>query len=243
MRNLSACPTVFGQDILTASAISLSSLGQYAETGDGRGFRYVQVGAVDTVAGSLYQSSAPIANHLANTPPVVAIGATSFVYTPGATIGAANLYAGGYLQVDTTPGNGYLYQVSGHGAIASATAFTLNLADPIQVALTASSRVGLRAHPYKNVIVCPTTLTAKVVGVAPCIIPVGQFGWIQTRGLASCLINGTPGVGIAVTNSATTSGAVDVITTTNLVTSQVIVGHMQQVGVSTKNNFVDLCLE
>jgi hypothetical protein len=72
-------------------------------------FRYCAAGASDTVAGSVYQSAAPIPNHLANTPPAVAVGATSFTYTPGNTAGAANLYAEGYLQVDTTPGNGYTY--------------------------------------------------------------------------------------------------------------------------------------
>lgn len=228
-----------GQEGFLSSATQLHSLGTRAVTKDGRVFRYAQAGAADLVAGTVVQSAAPIANHLANTPPAVAVGATSFSYTPGATAGAANLYAEGYLQVDTTPGNGYTYQVAGHAAISASTAFTLNLIDPIQVALTTSSRVGLVHNPYKNVIINPTTATAAVAGVAHYIITTAQYGWVQTWGPASVLINGTPGVGIAVVISATTAGAVDVATVAAEINTRHI-GHMMQVGVSTKNNFVNL---
>src|SRR5262245_21895506 len=101
-------------DSFTATSDQRFPLGYRAETRDGRTFRYAQVGPSDTIAGQLYQGAAPIPNHLANTPPVVAIGATNFTYTPGNTAGAANLYAEGFMQVDTTPGNGYTYSVSGH---------------------------------------------------------------------------------------------------------------------------------
>lgn len=233
---------VTAQDTFTESSTQKHPLGTYAETADGRGFRYAQVGATATVAGSLYQGAAPLANHLANTPPAVAIGATSFSYTPGATAGAANLYAEGYLQVDTTPGNGYTYLVSGHAAIASATAFTLYLRDAIQIALTASSRVGLLPNPYKNVIVAATTLTAKAVGVAPAVITAAYYGWLQTRGPCSVLINGTPAITAPLMNSATTAGALDVWTAAGQPTSN-LVGHAMQVGVSTKNNFVFLTID
>ena len=229
----------FAMDSFSASSTQQHPLGTRATTKDGRSFRYAQVGAADTVAGSVYQSAAPIANHLANTPPAVSVGATSFTYTPGNTAGAANLYAEGYLQVDTTPGNGYTYQVSGHGAITASTAFTLNLLDPIQVALTTSSRVGLVHNAYKNVIVNPTTATAAVAGVAPAVIPTTQYGWLQTWGPCSTLINGTPGVGIGVVISATTAGAVDVAAVAAEINVRII-GHMMQVGVSGKSNMVNL---
>lgn len=219
-------------------ATQMHPLGTIARTKDGRRFRYSQVGAVDTVAGSLYQAAAPIPNHLANTPPAVAIGATSFTYTPGATAGAANLYAEGYLQVDTTPGNGYMYTVASHAAISSSTAFTLNLAEPIQIALTTSSRVGLLHNSYKNVIVCPTAITGRVAGFAVGVITLAQYGWLQTRGPVAALINGTPAITSPVANSATTAGAVDVWTTAAAAVTITPVGYMMQVGVSGKNNAV-----
>lgn len=231
-----------GLDSLDFTATALHPLGTIAYDGVGGVYRFAQAGASDLVAGSLYQSAAPVANHLANTPPAVAVGATSFSYTPGATAGAANLYADGMLQVDTTPGNGYMYRISGHAAITSATAFTLNLAEPVQVALTTSSRVGLLANPFKNVIVSATTVTAPVVGWAQAAVTATYYCWLKTRGPVCALINGTPGVGIGVVSSATTAGAVDVAAVAAEINVRII-GRMMQVGVSTKNNAVYAMLD
>jgi hypothetical protein len=241
MAMLTGDPLIIGQSDLVSSSTQKHPLGTRATDGKSRVFRYCQAGGSDLVAGNLIQSSAPIANHLAQTPPAVAVGATNFSFTPGATAGAANLYAEGLLQVDTTPGNGYTYGVYGHAAITASTAFTLYLSDPIQVALTTSSRVGLIANPYKAVIQTPTTITAKVVGVATYIISANQYGWLQTAGPASVLINGTPAVTAPVINGATTAGSVDVWTAAAQPTAN-LVGHMMQVGVSGKNNFVFLCI-
>lgn len=229
-----------GQDDFVSSATQNHDLGTRVETDDGRVYRYALAGAVDLVAGNVLQGPAIVTAHLANTPPAVAIGAQSFTYTPGAATGTANQYAGGWLQVDTTPGNGYTYEVSGHAAIASSTAFTLNLKDAIQVALTTSSRVGLIANPYRGVIQFPvTTATGTAAGVAPYVITAAQYGWIQTWGPCSTLIAGTPALGAGVMTPSTTAGSAIVLTTTNLVVAQPV-GYMMQIGVDGKNNFVDL---
>jgi hypothetical protein len=222
MANFASAVTLYGQDTFTSSATQMHPLGTRGYTSDGRRFRYAQVGATDTVAGSLYQGAAP-----------------------GAAAGAANLYAEGYLQVDTAGSgapNGYTYQVSGHAAIASSTAFTLNLVDPIQVALATSSRVGLMPNAFKNVIVAATTVTAAAVGVAPTVIADVEYGWLQTWGPCSALINGTPGVGIGLVSSATTAGAFDVAAVAAEINVRIL-ARMMQVGVSTKNNFVFLQID
>jgi hypothetical protein len=225
-----------------SSATQKHPLGAVGRTPDGRVFRYCEAGASDLVAGNVIQSSAILANHLATTATAAAIGATSLVFTPGATGGAANLYAEGLLQIDTTPGNGYTLAVKDHPAITSSTAFTVNLEDPLQVALTTSSRLGLVANLYKNVIQVPvTTATGSVVGVAVYIITATQYGWIQTWGPCSTLIAGTPALGAAVLSPGTAAGAAVVMTTTNLVVAQVV-GNMMQIGVDGKNNFVDLTI-
>lgn len=229
-----------GQDDFVSTATAKHRIGTRAESDDGRVYRYAKAGAADLVAGNVIQGPAIVTTHLANTPPAVAIGATTFTYTPGATLGTADQYADGILQVDTTPGNGYDYTIAGHAAFALSTAFTLNLRDPIQVALTTSSRVGLRANPYNGVIQFPvTTATGPVVGVATYIITAAQYGWIQTWGIASVLIAGTPAHGALVMTPSTVAGSVAVMTTTNLVVAQ-IVGNMDQIGVDTKNNLVFL---
>jgi hypothetical protein len=225
--------------LYTDTSTQVHPLGTLGFANDGRVFKYAQAVAT-TVAGTVQQSTAPLANHLAATAPAVAIGATSFAFTPGNTAGAANLYAEGYLQVDTTPGNGYTYSVSGHAAITASTAFTLYLNEPIQIALTSSSRLGLLHNPCKNVIICPTTQTATAVGVCTYIITATQYGWIQSNGAASVLINGTPTITAPVVPSGTTAGAVDLWTTAAAAVTVQPIGHAMQVGVSTKNNMIYL---
>jgi hypothetical protein len=241
MPNLSYTDVLLVQNMYESSATQKHPLGTRGMTADGRVFRYCLAGASDLVAGNLIQSPAPIANHLALTPSAASAGALQVVATLGATAAAANLYAEGYVQVDTTPGNGYTYTIKDHQAVASAGVITANLVidDPIQVALTTSSRVGFMQNPYSGVIQAPTTLTAQLAGVAVYIIKATQYGWLQTWGPCSVLINGTPAVTAPVINSATTAGAVDVWTAAAQPTAQ-LVGKMMQVGVSGKNNFVDL---
>jgi hypothetical protein len=106
-----------GQDDFISSATPAAQVGSRAVSADGRVFRYVKAGAADLVAGNVLQGPATLPNHLANTPPAVAVGAKSFTYTPGNTAAAAQFYAGGILQVDTTPGNGYSYVIDSHLAI------------------------------------------------------------------------------------------------------------------------------
>lgn len=240
------------KDTLTAIAAGTANnpsnpphkLGTLGRTRDGRTFRFAKAGAVALVPGNILQGPATVANHLALTAAAAAIGLVGpVVVTPGATLGTVNQYAEGYLGVDTTPGNGFTYGVSGHPAFALSTAFNLQLEadDPIQVALTTASRYGLLQNPYSGVIQMPiTTATGLYAGIAVSAIPINGYGWVQVGGIASVLINGTPALGstlIAV--SATTAGAADIATAVTILTGQPF-GRMAQVGVSGKNNFVML---
>lgn len=225
---------------------SLLRLGSRCITRDGRVFRFARVGAVAAVAGSLYQSSAPVPNHLAQTPAAASVGATSVTITTlGATAATQNQYAEGLMQVDTTPGNGLMYGIDSHLANAGSAAFIVNLAkdDSIQVALTTSSRVGFFANPYADLIVTPTVRTAVCVGVPLVAAAIAAYCWIQTWGPAPVLINGTPAVTNWACNSGTTAGAVDAfVPTTAVAPTQQVVGQMMQIGVSTKNNAVFLMI-
>jgi hypothetical protein len=69
-----------------------------------------------------------------------------------------------------------------------------------------------------------------------------EYGWIQTWGPVSALINGTPAVTAPVINSATTAGALDVWTAAAQPTSS-LVGEMMQVGVSGEANHVFLKID
>lgn len=236
---------IFAADLFSSDATQRHPAGTIGWTRDGRQFRYAKAGASDLVVGNILQASVPVANHLAMTPAATAIGATSVTLTLGATLATENQYAEGWLQVDTTPGNGYAYPVSGHPAAALSSSLVVSLPSdaPVQVALTTSSRVGLIANPWKGVIQCPTTNTARVVGAAVSVITASQWGWIQIVGPCPVLINGTPAITAPVVNSATAAGAVDKWTTAAADVAVTPVGFMMQVGVTGKNNMVFLTIE
>jgi hypothetical protein len=214
-------------------------MGALGKTKDGRVFRYCRAGAVDLVAGNVVQSPTVQPLHLALTPLTAAVGATVVSATLGAAAATAGQYAEGILGID----GGYGHCIAGHAAVLSGGVITLQLRadDPLQVALPGTFKVNLMANPYNGVIQMPTVAAGLAVGVAGYIIPAGQCGWVQVMGLSSVLVNGTPGLNAAVTNGATAAGSVDVITTTNLVTSRVL-GYMAQAGVTGKACLVNLCI-
>lgn len=229
MANLGGEGVAVGQGIFSSSSTQLHALGERRVMG-ARTYRYCKAGASALVVGNVIQAAAQITNHQGMTPSATAIGATSISVTPGATAGAADLYADGVAIISVTPGLGYQYVVQGHAAISASTAFTINLdpAFPIQVALTTSSRVDLQINPYKNVIQSPvTTLTGAVVGVAVYPIAASEYGWVQTAGPGAVLVAGTPGVGLAVVVPATAAGAVVVdgaASATKVVGSMMVTG-------------------
>jgi|SRR5690349_12273571 len=243
MPNFTSEPILTPSQIFSSSATQQFPLGTKATTKDGRFFRYAQAGAADLVVGNVLQAAAQIANHQQLTPSAAAVGATQIIATLGATLATVNQYAGGLAIIDTTPGLGYAYPISGHAAVASAGVITLNLFSdsPVQVALTTSSRVSLQANPYAGVIQSPvTTLTGAVVGVAVYPITATQYGWIQTRGQSAVLIAGTPGVGLAVVVPATAAGAVVI---DGAASATQVIGAMMVTGVDGKVQAVMLDLD
>jgi hypothetical protein len=222
------------RNLWSSSATPEAPLGARFEMSDGRVFRYCRAGAVALVAGNVVQAPAQLVNHQQLTPSAAAAGATTLVAALGATAATANQYAGGWAIIDTTPGEGYMYPISGHAAVASSGTITLALdrASGIEVALTTSSRVSLQANPYNGVIQSPvTTLTGAVVGVAIYPIAINGYGWVQTHGPAAVLIAGTPGVGLAVVVPATAAGAVVI---DGAAAATKVVGSMMVTGVDGK---------
>lgn len=194
---------------ITVSTIG-TNLGSLATTGDGRYFRYAQAGAVALVPGNLQQSAAEVTGNENLTAVAAAVGATTLVSTSTVTI-TANQYQGGWAIITTSAGAGYQYQIGSHAAFTSA-APTFTLTDPIQVALTTGSRIDLVTNPYANTIVNPTVATALPTGVAIAATPIAYYGWIQTKGVANVLADGTVVVGTSVVASNGTAGAVEAAT-------------------------------
>ena len=229
-----------GVDVLSDSTTRQMTLGSYAESSDGRGWRYGLVGATALVPGKSYQSAALDAtNQTVSGGFAVAaasLGATSVVTTVNLTL-AANLVADGYLSVNVTPGLGQLYRIKGNTA-AAAGVCTFTLEDPIRVALTTASRVIVVRHPYSGMVVEPGTPTGVICGVASHIVTAAQFGWIQTFGPASVQFTGTGAAGKAVgsLSGGTSGSSAPAIAATN------ILGYHMATGITAEYAFVFLTI-
>lgn len=215
MPNLRSAPVALGQSAFVSSAKAVHSPGTPGEAAGGRKFRYVLAGGSALVVGNALQAPAEDADHDDVAVRATAIGATELLITTGSGSGALDLneYADGWAVIDTTPGLGYMYRIKSHAAIAASTNGSLILHDddPIQVALTTSSKVTLVKNPYKGVIQCPvTTATNTCVGGAIYPIAAGEYGWIQTGGPGAALIAGTPAKGQPVTSTSSAAGSLAV---------------------------------
>lgn len=233
------------QGLYQQSAVQNFELGTEVKLANGKKYVYCKAGATALAAGKLTQSPAQDANVMDKTVAAsVAIGATSVKIDAAGAI-VANAYAGGHFQVNDATGEGTSIMIKSHGALSGAGELTLELYEALPVALTVDvSLATLVANPYKDTIICPTTLTGTIVGVPLIAVTATYYYWSQTGGVANVLINGTPGAGLLVGNGATTAGSVDIFIVTQAtgVCPHTIVGRMMITGVSTDYKPVYLML-
>lgn len=220
MSSLSSDITVTPQDLFSAiSNVSTTvpyntgtpQLGVRAVTGDGREFRYVQVGATALVVGKLYQTAAQVANHHRLATTGGAIGATTITVTLGGTAATANQYLGGWLLVETDSGGtpGYQYQIAGNPAQATTNGtLVLTLNDPLIVAISSSATVTLIPNTYSGAIIAAASATGAPIGSAIFAVTASYYGWLQVKGAATVLSDGAITVGVAVVKSGSIAGAV-----------------------------------
>lgn len=199
-------------------------VGSRVQSTDGRVFRYVFCTPTALVAGALQQSPAEKTNHQNLTAPIAAVGATSISLALGATALSTNEYAAGLMIISVTPGVGYSYRIKSHPAGAASATVSFELEDPIEVALTATSRVDLVHNPYNGVIINPSTATGAPVGVAVDVISAGNYGWIQSQGPVGVLAAGALAVGATVSSSPGVAGAVSMMSTARGVVGYALTG-------------------
>jgi hypothetical protein len=187
---------------------------------DGRVFRYAfSDGAAG--AGTGVQSSIALANQDQDlVPAAAAVGAKSVTITFGTspnTDVTADQYANGYLFVNNVDGEGHVYRIRGESAhvaadVSASPAVPVYLqdGDTIAEALTTSSKVGLVANPYMNVIPSPgAAQTARTVGFCAAEVADNSYFWAQTWGEAALLADGTLVIFTPLRVSDGTAGAVE----------------------------------
>lgn len=201
------------QDVRTTSTVTGGTpLGAYGGTVDGRIYRWGKAGAVDLDPGKLTVTPAAVANHLNRAATVaVAVGTFEVQVTLGATAATVDQYKDGYLTVNDATGEGISYLVEGNSAAASSGTLYVQLAEPIKVALVAStSEVSMHVNSLADVVISPGAVAHQAVGIPNVLVDDADYAWFQVQGYCSTLSDGVIGKGSGAIISDAVNGAVEV---------------------------------
>lgn len=190
-------------------------LGQRLESPNGRVWRYAEMGATIGVSNKLYQSEVPSSDFkdMLITTATVADTTTQLSYTLGSTAQTRDMFKDGYVVFTELNDLGEVHQIDRNDVAAASGTGTLYLKPgdlfQVAVAVAAGNVITLVKNPYKDIILTISTApTAMPVGIPPVIIAANAYGWVQTHGVASCLIDGTVVIGQEGRASEGTAGAI-----------------------------------
>lgn len=219
------------QSVFTTSTTRRHPIGTAGYSDDGRRFRYASL--VDTTAigpNKLAQSCPPVANHVSETG--TSTGTTvantsdsykSITATLGATAAYADEYENGLFKIESaTTGAGQAWRVPGHAAVLSAGVLTFQTKEPVVTATSGTTTWSFVHNPWGSVVIQPTTITANAAGVTLVNWPAATtaapiYGWLQTWGQVSCLIDTSNIVaGSGLIPGGTTAGALGVAVETDI---------------------------
>lgn len=208
---LSGAIHVAAQTLHSSSADQMHNLGSTIFSNDGRAFRYAKAGSTALTAGLLQQAPSQVTGDQNLTAVAASVDDLSIASTTTVTV-SANDYAEGFVLVTVTPGVGRQYKIKGHSAY-TAAAPTFNLAEPVKVALTTTSRLDVVKNNFRGVRVSTVAGTgySNPVGVAVHPIAASEFGWVQVGGIANVLADGALTVGLHVVKGDAVAGAVESI--------------------------------
>lgn len=195
------------QDIRKISDSKGTALGSVGVTRDGRVYRYTRAGGT-TLAPGMITVAATVDTNVTNKAVTAAsaIGSTSVSFTAGGTV-TANAYVDGTLNVNDATGEGVSYLVAGHG---TGTAQTVTLAEPVAVALVAStSEVSLTKNPWADTVISVADQLDMAVGIPNVSITNAYYGWTQTRGVCAALADESYAIGQNLTIGSSTVGALE----------------------------------
>jgi hypothetical protein len=202
------------QGIMDIVTDPLLKVGTRASLTDGRVYYYArQTASGAIVAGNILQVEIGDQAYLDNiVTGTHAVGDMAIDLTP--TTGKtwdANEFAEGYVCIDTaTTGAGTTYKIKSHGAVSSATLFSAELYDPIQVAVHSDATSTVVKNPWMDVIIASNTVAYMPAGVANIAIPAGdstaQYFWCQTWGMAAVTSGATSVSGELLMVDTTTAG-------------------------------------
>lgn len=234
-------------DMYSEEAVQMHALGAVGLAENGDLYRYARVisTGTDLIAGNLHTSLAREANHQnIALSAAVAVGAKVVAPTAGATAVDANEYDEGWLIFNDNSPEGEFYKIASHATSAGSAAFNVTLERGLKTAGTTTSEVELVRNPWNNVAISQL-IAERPAGVAvqDWDVSVANFGWLKTRGMASCLVD-TAGitVGYFATISNQVNGAVGVLTAGSSEQEE-RVGQAMATGTATEFNSIYLTID
>lgn len=206
---LSGNATIFGIDPFSIGTTQLHRLGTKGVAKDGRIYRYCRAAGTAIATARLCIAQDITANHEDRAFATAgAVGDTSVDISIGATNIVANEYDEGYLVIIDDTGEGHTHEIVRHGVNSGAATVTFVIKPGLEEATTTATTVTLVRNPYRNVIIADGNQSDFAVGVTPIALSADNYGWLQTGGIASVLIDGALTAGRPITISGSVSGAV-----------------------------------
>lgn len=122
-----------------------------------------------------------------------------------------DILAGGFLHITDESSEGYTYKIKSnkfHPDGGGVSVMRIDLYDPIKEAIDSEDSCAITACRFKNVAIYNAGTDDVLAGVTMADMSAGYYGWVQTWGEATVLLDGTATLGGIVTGSDGTDGAV-----------------------------------
>jgi hypothetical protein len=227
----------FPGDVFSSDTDPRFALGFKVVRADGAEFVYSHFGAASAagtvVAQDLSESSVVDTDNVVIAPASAAsvpgesvqpgaVGST-YVQLTLASV-TADQFAGGYLSITDDTGEGYTYRIAGNTATNDPVTgdIRLTLKDRIKVALDATSDIAITGCLYANLEPATQAVDEVVAGVTVAVQAAADYGFVQTKGVASVLTDGVLVISDAVTTGSVAGSVAAVAAFTDHVIGQVI---------------------
>lgn len=229
---------------LETGATKITSLGHVQrEDSTGRAWRYALAGGSTLARGKIAVAATVDAQRINlsfATAPLA--GARVASVTIGTGNAAKNDFQDGWLVVQDGTGEGRAYPIEGHDAITASTAGNFLLKEAIDtLGATGETNVDLIKNFYSGLVISVTDQDDLAAGVPNVAITNAQYGWVQTYGPCSVLMDEAVTNGSAVVIGTGVAGAVEAF---DFDSGEVQIGVVAgTAGVDTEYQLVDLLIK
>lgn len=186
---LTGLPQIFGIKPHESSTEQKHPLGTKGVTSDGRTYRYAQAAGTALGPGLLAVAPDITADHEDLVVNTFAVGDKTITVTLASTAIVGNEYEEGFVNVTDAAGQGIMYRVKNVPTADASASVIIVLEEPIVVAAEAATTVTLYRNKFRDIVVSNGTQADLPVGVPNVTIAVDSYGWVQTGGPCSILVD------------------------------------------------------